>query len=200
MRMRKALVATAAITIILGFLVVVPVHAQVDFDAYLGQWFKGNMKDKGFIVLADNLGTEKAVDKSPGYVYVQSSDGANYVFLVVQQDDEGNWMEAVPYQLTVLGQNPLDHIAYGFLPPPPALGAVPGVEILSLVLHITGKEKEEDGEWVLKSAQGQTVGGCVIYDFLDGTYFAANEALKFKLVPEAKVPVEVYEKVFPPEQ
>jgi hypothetical protein len=188
MKMRKTLVATALFPIILGFLVVAPVYAEVTFESWVGQWFKGSIKDKG--VMVDDLGTEKAVDKIPTYGYVESWDGVSYNSVIIQFDDEtGTWMDPVPYLVKVIGGTPLDYVSYGFIPP----GFAPGVELFALILHCKGKEKNDE----LKSFSAKSVGGCVIYDLnLDGSmYFAANEALKFKGVPADKVPDEVKAKL-----
>ena len=122
MKMRKSIVVSASFIIVLGFLLTVPVHAQVDFDSWVGLWLKGTSKDKGLMV--DDLGTDKAADKIPTYAYVLNLDLATSTFtaLLIQFDSEsGTWMDAVPYTATVVGENPnnpLDYVVYGYPPEP----------------------------------------------------------------------------------
>jgi len=185
------MVASIDFITILGFFVVVPVHAQVLFGDWVGIWFKGSVKEKGLMV--DEFGTDKAVDKIPTYGYVQSWDEVNQQFtsLLIQFDDDSNtWMDAVPYVVTVVNGTPLDYVAYGFIPP----GTLPEIEIFALIMSAKGKEKAG----VITKGSVKTVGGCIIYNLGDGINFSANESLQMKLIKEEKVPQEVYEKVFPP--
>lgn len=201
MKMRKALVATALFSLILGFFVVAPVNAQ-DFEDWLGQWVKGSFKDKGFIVdnsAAENK-PEKNVDKISMYGYIQDwvEEEDTFTALVWQEnvdpEVEGDWIGPIDYSITVLGENPnpLDYIGYGVIPAP---GVVDGVELFALIVHVTAKWKGEGEEATLQNVKGRTVGGCVIYDLnpeddpeLPDAYFAANEALNFKGIPSDKVP------------
>lgn len=188
MKTINTLVATAVFTMILGFLVVVPVHAQVDFDSWEDKWFKGTAMDKGFIV--DDTGTSKSSQKIPTYVYVQCWDGGQEIFTawLVQKDaHSGAWMGAVPYVVQVINGTPLDFVVYGFIPP----GTIPEIELFALIISFMGKEK--DG--VLKSAKVKSVGGCVIYNLGGGMHFSANESFKVKWVSANKVPDEVQEKI-----
>jgi hypothetical protein len=196
MKMRTSIVVSVSFIIVLGFLLTVPVHAQVEYGDWVGLWLKGTTKDKGLMV--DDLGTDKAADKINTYAYVQALDipqnlGDPILFtaLLVQFDDEsGTWMEPVPYTATVVGGTPLDYVVYGFIPP----DTVPGIEILAIILSINGKEK--NGE--LTKGTVKSVSGTVIYDLGGGMYFSAFESLKLKSIPDSKVPDEVSEKVFPP--
>jgi hypothetical protein len=192
MKMRKTLFVTAAVTMILGFLVVVPVHAQVTFDSWVGQWYKGAIMDKGVIV--DDLGTYRVVQKVPTYGYVQCWDGATstYTSWLIQFDTEsGTWMDAIPYTVQVIGGTPLDYVSYGFIPP----GTLPEIEIFALILSVKGKEKAG----VLRNFKASSVGGCVIYNLGAGPngtmYFPANESIKMRGISADKVPEEVQQKI-----
>ena len=169
---------------------------EPNFDAWVGQWFKGTIQDKGLMV--DDLGTDKAVEKVPAYGYVADWDDQTkeYTSLVTHFDDDtGTWSNpATAYIATLVGGTPLDYITYGFVPP----GVADGIELVALILHFTGKEKND----VLTKAKGKTVGGCVIYSLGDGPsgamYFSANEVINFNQVPDDKVPDDVKNIILPP--
>ena len=182
MKLRKSMVASAAVAMVLGLLVVVPVQAQqVTLDSWVGKWLKGGEKNKG--VLVDDSGTSKAVEKLPTYGFVQCYAAGQYTSTLVQQQN-GTW-NTVQFFAQVLGvdPNPLDYVAYALVPS----GFVPELEALLVVLSVTGKEK--GGE--LTKGKVRTVGGSVIYNTGAGSYFAAQETLKMKTIPEDKVPQEV---------
>jgi len=182
------MVGSAVLIMVLGLLFVAPVHAEVTFDSWVGQWFKGTVTDKGVIV--GDLGTGKVVEKVSTYGYVYSWDGGKmqYTFLLIQFDaNSGTWMDAVPYVAQVVGGTPLNYVSYGLIPP----GTVPEIEIFALIINVTAKEKKG----VLTNPKVNTVGGCVIYNLDGGLHFAANESLNFKSVPVEKVPIEVLQKI-----
>lgn len=192
MKMRKTLVVAAVFTVLLGFLFMVPVHAQVTFKSWEGEWFQGKTKDKGVIV--DGSGTFKAVDNLLCYATVYCWDGTDtFTSVLVQFDpdigDDGAWIPIV-YTAKLVEGTPLDYVVYSLIPP----GAVPPgppyprVEALMVMLSIKGKEKDE----ALKSAKVTTVAASILLD-LDGgtTYLALNESIKMKKVDETKVPDEV---------
>jgi hypothetical protein len=189
MKLRKFMVANAAFVMILGLLVVVPVHAQVGFVDWQGMWLKGAVKEKGVNVV--DSGTETEVEKLPTYGFVQDWDDNNKQFTswLIQQDTTGDWMDAMPFIVQVINGNPLDYVSYAFIPPavPPI---APPIEILALIINATGKESKG----VLKG-KVRTVGGCVLYNFGGGSYFAANESLNMKMVPAEKVPQDVKDKL-----
>lgn len=184
--MKKLMAVSVGLIMTIVFILVAPVYAQVEFDDWVGQWYKGTVKDKGLFV--DDTGTEKESDKLPSYAYVEEWDETTQTFsaLLIQSEDDGDtWNDPVPYSITVIGGTPLDYVGYGLIPP----GAAEGIELFAIILNIKGKEK--NGE--LKGGKAKSVGGCVVYDFLDGTYFSAGESLSMKVVPEDKVPNEVKE-------
>ena len=186
MKMRKLLVVSAALIMILGLVVVVPVHAQVTLDSWVGKWFKGAEKNKGLLV--NNSGTLKSVEKLSSYATVKCwDDNTGEILATMIQLQNGNW-EPIQFLAKVLGgvdANPLDYVSYALVPP----GFFPDIEALLVVLSATGKEK--GGELV--GGKVQTVGGSVIYNNIDGSYpqFATSESLKMKMIPDGKVPPEV---------
>jgi hypothetical protein len=186
--MKKLMAVSVGLIMTIVFILVAPVYAQVEFDDWVGQWYKGTVKDKGLFV--DDTGTEKESEKLPSYAYVVEWDETTQTFsaLLIQSEDDGDtWNDPVPYSITVIGGTPLDYVGYGLIPP----GAAEGIELFAIILNIKGKEK--NGE--LKGGKAKSVGGCVVYDFLDGTYFSAGESLSMKVVPEDKVPDEVKEAI-----
>jgi hypothetical protein len=182
MKIRTLIAASACFVMITGFLAVVPGNAEVDFENWVTTWFKGTIKDKGFIGDAD--GINKANDKTPIYGYVESWDDPVFTAYITEYDDiSKEWKPPVPYFMNVIAGTPLNFVAYGLVSP--EMG-VEGIELFAIILNIKGKEKNE----AITKVSFKTVGGCVIYD-LDGEYFSANESLLGKGVPAGKVPVEV---------
>jgi hypothetical protein len=193
MTKKKLIAMSAGFIMILSFFVIVPVHAQdgVDFDIWEGQWFKGIVKDKGLVV--DSSGTYRSVDIVPTYGYViewiPGAPGIGVFNAVLFQYDNASdsWVGPVPYTLNVIGGTPLDYVSYGFVGPDDPLAALLGVEIFTISLSVKGKVKNED----LYMGMAKSLGGLVIYDYGDESYFSANESLKMKLIPESKVPQEI---------
>ena len=188
MKTINALVATAIFTLIISSVLVMPVHAQVDFDSWVGHYFSGNVLDRG--VLVDGSGTARIADSTSAYGYIQCWDSNQSIFniwLVEYDADTGTYRDAVPYNLQVLNGTPLDFVGYGFLPP----GTIPEVEILTVILSFRGYERF--GELI--AAQLSTVAGCVIYNIGGGSYFAASESLRGRMFPVDRVPDEVQEKL-----
>ena len=184
----KILVASTVFTMILGFFVVAPVHAQVDFDAWVGQWLAGAVIDSGVIV--DDLGTSRNVQRDRTYSYVQCWDEGEgiYTSWLIQFDDEsGTWRDAVPYTVYVVNGTPLDYVGYGFIPP----GEIPEIELFALIMHARGWERAG----VLTYTMVNSLGGCTIYNLGDGMYFPANESLRLRGVPTNRVPDEVLDKI-----
>ena len=188
MKTINALVATAIFTMMMSSILVMPVHAQVDFDSWVGHWFSGNVLDRG--VLVDDTGTARIADSTNAYGYIQCWDENQsmfYIWLVEYDADTGTYRDAVPYNLQVINGTPLDFVGYGFLPP----GTIPEVEILTVIMSFKGYERNGD----LIAAQIMSVGGCVIYNLGGGMYFSASESIRARMFPASRVPDEVQEKL-----
>jgi hypothetical protein len=184
MKIRILIAASACFVIITGFLAVVPGNAQVEFELWEGLWFKGTIKDKGFI--GDGSGIDKAVDKIPMYGYIAEWNESAETFtawLVEFDDESGLWIGPLRYTVKVIGGTYLNWVAYGFLAP----GEQLGVELLALILNVKGKEKNG----VITNVTAKSVAGCVIYDLGSEVYYSANESMSGKGVPVNKVPDEV---------
>jgi hypothetical protein len=166
----------------LGFLLAMPASAQVDFDDWVGEWFKGPLKQKGLAVAP--METDKAAEKINSYSYVQSWDGGTQIMTVlsIEQDASGTWLPPVPRIVQILNGNALDSVGYSLVPP----GAVMGVELVAAVVSLTGKEK--NGE--LTKAKIKSLGGCLVYD-QGASYLASGLDINQKGVAEDKVPQEV---------
>jgi len=183
MKLGKFVLASAAVAMVLGLLVVVPVHAA-DFTDWECKWFKGGEKNKG-VLLTDDPGVVKVAERIDTYAFVQSyvagPPGVFTSWLV-----QGN--QTPMFMAQVLGDNPdpLDYVSYALVDP---TMMVPGVEALLVSIRVQGKEK--NGE--LTKGKVQTVGGSVIYsDPEPGVqYFVAQQVLKMKMVPQDKVPEAV---------
>jgi len=183
MRLRKFMLASAALIMVLGLLVVVPVHAQVTFDDWKGVWFQGAIKEKGLI--SNTSGTQKATDQIPAYIFVQCwNEGPMTLDSVLIQQLMGAW-EVFPYIGQVLNDNPLDYVVYSLLNP----GDDPSgmTETLLVVLSIKGKEK--NGE--LAKGQVKSVSGAIVYNLPDGSNLSSQESVKMKMIPQDKVPPDV---------
>jgi hypothetical protein len=182
MKMRMPIVVSASFIIVLGFLLTVPVHAQVGFVDWETTWFKGSIKDQGFI--GDEFGIKKAKDKTRIYGYVQEWNDPFFIAYITEYDDIlKSWKPPVPYYINVIAGTPLNFVAYGLVSPD---DGVEGIELFAIILNIKGKEKNE----AITKVSFKTVGACVIYN-LGGEYFSAKETLSGKGVPAGKVPVEV---------
>ncbi len=188
--MKTILRSSVLLGMALAMIFVAPVQAQVGFDDWLGQWLKGNVTDKGFLV--DSTGTYKLSTKTATYAYVQCLDESSgvkiYTAWLVQFDSQSRtWRDAVPYVFQVLNGTPLNYISYGFIPPETA----PGVQLLAAILNIQGKEKNG----ALTQIKAKSVGACVVYDLGGGVYSAADEVIDMKGISADKVPVEVQAKI-----
>jgi hypothetical protein len=170
-------------------ILVAPCYAEITFEDWVGQWYKGNIKDKGLVV--NPTGTGKLSEKLLTYGYVEDWNPVDktYRSILIQSDDGGEtWMDPVPYVVKVISGTPLDYVSYALIGP----GVAPEVEMLAVILNVKGKEKNG----FIKNANIKSVGGCVIYDLGGGSaYFAAEESLKMKVIPESKVPDEVKNKL-----
>lgn len=188
--MKKNISSTiiAISTVFLILFIVVPCHAEVEFEDWEGQWFKAKVTDKGLVVTADGTGKLKEKLLTYANIIEYDLDTQTYVSLLIQSDDEGEtWLDPVPYFLKIIGGTPLDLVGYGLITPEFADANSLPIEMFAIVLSLKGKEK--DG--VLKKATVSTVGGCVIYKLGGNFYFAAGESFKGKSIPEDKVPDEV---------
>ena len=186
MKFNKMIVASSVLTVAFFLFSAINIYAQdtVDFDIWVGQWYKGAVVDNGLIV--DNDGTSKTVEAVPTYGYVVSWDATNQQFfslLIQYNNTTQEWMDAVPYVLKVIGGTPLDYASYSFIPP----GSAPGIEFFAISLNITGQVKNG----ILKEGTAKSIGGLVIYDNGDGSYFSAEESLHVKVIPEWRVPEEI---------
>jgi hypothetical protein len=182
----------AVISVLLVLFLIAPCYAQVEFEDWVGQWYKGTIIDKGLV--ANDTGTGKLQEKLLTYAYVVSWDPGSqtYTSVLVQSDDKGDtWMDPVPYIVKVIGGTPLDYVSYGLITPEEADSNELPIEMFALIINIKGKEK--NGE--IKSGKVTTIGGGVIYDLGASNYFAAGESLKMKTIPAEKVPDEVVEAV-----
>ena len=175
-------------TIFFVLLIVAPCHAEIGFEDWVGQWYKGNIIDKGLVV--STAGTGKLKDKLLTYGYVSDWDPGSqtYSSLLIQSDDGGKtWMAPVPYVVKVINGTPLDYVSYALIDAAQASSLGLPVEMFALIINIKGKEKNG----LINKANIKSVGGCVIYKLGGDIYFAANESLKMNVIPESKVPVEV---------
>ena len=168
----------------------------LDFDDYVDTWYNTKFKIKA--VCEEFLFSQlfKASPKDNAWIYIESYndvDGEFAAYLVTLDEDGITW-QATAITLLTQGGTADDAI----LELDSAIDIIDGstgdvVSILSFFVRLTGKEKD----MALKSAKLQSISGASTVDVGIAFCYGLLQ-FKGKLKALAKVPIEVFNAVFPP--
>ena len=182
MKMRKILVVTVILTMLLVFPTLEAVHAQVAYGAWVGKWFRMNDVMKGYTF--DGFGIIPDRDRVTVYLRICNWNDVDTKFTAELwvNDGTGIWVLDDTMTVNVHTGTPLDFLAWIFM----GDMDIDPDNIFAYVIRVKGRENTSiSGE--VKTGNFKSLGG-LYWEEDNGHYHAGGEMLKGVMTPATNLP------------